>query len=208
MSGVAWQHCGDAERWCGDPEGVPLWPRRRLALGEELRERGGQRLSASAAQFLKASRWASLRIWLLASGSALMVTLSLLGFGSAYVRAERRSRMNAEAQTRALQVKQREIDALMLQLAQTNNPAQRQEITRQILDVGGNAKPLASTPLTPAPPARALPAPITHPPIASAATPAPLPPTPAVTTAPLPASAPPPADFPSVSSFPEAPSPP
>jgi serine/threonine protein kinase len=196
----------DAERWGGDAESVPLWPRRRVALGEELRSRGTQPLSASAVSFLRASRWASHRMRLLGLGSALVVSLSLLGFGTVYVRAERRSRLFAEAQNRALQFKQREIDALMQQLEQTNNPAQRQEITQQILDVGGKAKAVGSAPLPSAPPVRVGTAPVARSPIGSPPI-TPLPPVP-VTAAPAPASAALPTDFPSVSSFPEPPSPP
>jgi eukaryotic-like serine/threonine-protein kinase len=196
----------DAERWCRDPETFPLWPRRRLALGESLKKRDPQRLSESAARFLRASRWASLRMWLLVGGSAAVVAISLLVVAYSYVRGEQRSRLAAEEQTRALQEKQLKIDALVSQLEQTNNPATREEIKQQILDVGGNTKPAAPAPIASTAPVRAPSIPMLHPSAAMpiAPTTPPLPTAPPVATA-APATT---AEFPSVSSFPEAQPPP
>src|SRR5262249_8247861 len=55
----------DAERWRAEPAAVQLWPRRRLAFGEDLRKRGTAPLSAGALEFLRASRWADRRLRLL-----------------------------------------------------------------------------------------------------------------------------------------------
>jgi hypothetical protein len=204
----------DAARWRGDPEGVPLWPRRRVGLGEALQKRGSQRLSANAARFLKASRWASLRLWLLASLSMVMVALAPLGFGIAYVRAEQRSRRAAEEQTRALEENQLRINALIRQLNEAKDETTRERIAQLLREQGEPAKaPLpVATPAVPS--ARATLGPMLRPFTASTASAA----TPLLPTAVRPVAAPAPSDMPvparaltdlpSVSSFPETPSPP
>jgi serine/threonine protein kinase len=199
----------DAERWSHDPEGVPLWPRRRVGLGESLQKRGTQRLSATAVRFLKASRWASLRVWLLVGGSAVMVALSLLGFGIAYVRAEQRSRRAAEAQTRALEENQLKISALIRQLNEAKDEATRERIAQLIREQGEPAKATVSLVASTVPSPRAAMGPMARPPMPlstamASATPslpgAVIPPAP-----PVPPNAPASTDLPSVSSFPEPP---
>jgi serine/threonine protein kinase len=199
----------DSEQWRGDPEAVPLWPSRRLALGEELQKRGSQRLSATAVRFLKASRWAALRGWLIVLGSAAMVALSLLGFGYTYVRAEQKSRMAAEEQTRALAEKQLKINALIVQLNQAKDATTRAKIEQQILEEDDRTKRQLPVALPTVVVVRAPSGPgVRSAPTAtpSAVAPAPL----AVLTlpaAPAPAPAPIPVStvLPSVSSFPENP---
>jgi hypothetical protein len=189
----------DAERWRGDPDVVPLWPRRRLAIGEELHKRGTQRLSANAARFLKASRWAALRVWLLVLGSAAMMALSLLGFGFAYVRAEQKSREEAVKQTLALQENQREIDALIRQLKQAKDEVTIKKLEQQILDVNDRAKPPTPVPVPPSGSVRVLSGPVSRPPPSSIPS-TPPPPPPAVTLAPTSVLT----ALPTVRSFPEA----
>ncbi|MEP7124256.1 MAG: serine/threonine-protein kinase [Byssovorax sp.] len=197
----------DAERWSGDPDGVPLWPRRRVALGVALHKHAPGRLSAGAQRFLKASGWASLRVWLLVGASVAAVVLSLIGLAYTYVRGEQRSRAAAEEQMRELTEKQIKIDALMERLAQTNNPERREEIAKEILRAGVTPTSLPSVTAAARPTARAT-LPPAAPPHPSASVNSPPPPTAAATAAAdtLPAlstSASTPAPLPTTTEFPD-----
>lgn len=168
----------DAERWRADPDAVPLWPRRRVAYGQELQKRGTPRLSASAVHFLRASRWATLRLRLLVAGSAAMAAISLLVFGYLYVRAEQKSRLAAEEQTRTLQETQLKINALIAQLNQAKDEATRKDLAQQILEENERTKPLPPSP-DPVPGASSTPARVsTLPPRPPTIAPSPSPPLP------------------------------
>jgi serine/threonine protein kinase len=131
----------DAERWIGDPEGVPLWPRRRLVMGEALQKRGPKRLSAEAARFLKASRWASLRVWLLVGGSVTTALISLLGFGFAYFRAEQHRVEDLLRQKQTLENNQREINILVAQLKEATDEVTRKQIEKKIVQQAEKTDP-------------------------------------------------------------------
>jgi serine/threonine protein kinase len=150
----------DAALRRADPEGAPLWQRRRLAFGEELRRRGTVRLSPDALAFLQASRWAARRAQIAIFGSILVAGVSLLGLGIAYVRAveERESavrgslvkvedalgkeqvsrraadesRREAERRADELRRKQAEIDALLRKLDEAEDRETRQKIKEQL----------------------------------------------------------------------------
>jgi serine/threonine protein kinase len=143
----------DAALWGADPEAVPLWQRRRLAFGEDLRKRGAFAISANAVAFLAASRWAERRLRLLFAGSALTVGLSLLWVGYAYVRTiqdkqlsdqralsqveaalrkEKTSRELAEQQTDALKAKEAEVADLVNRLKAARDKETQRELEAQL----------------------------------------------------------------------------
>nr|QDA77053.1 protein kinase [Jahnella sp. MSr9139] len=145
----------DAGRWRSDPEGVPLWRRRRLAFAEELRRQGALRASEDAAAFLRASRRAERGVRVALFGAAAVAALSLLGGGAVYVRAvraeeaairaalarEQEDRRVTEEQNRRLEDAQETINALIDELNREELDARKRELLQQIHEVQARVLP-------------------------------------------------------------------
>jgi hypothetical protein len=182
-----------AAKWRADPEGTPLWARRRLAHAEELDARAAVRVSETAGAFIAAGRRAERRVRLLAGGAALAVLLSAAGGGFAYVSAareyvrtmkeeesrtaralleEQASRKNAqearavaEERTREVEKAQARITELLKQL--DDSPTKAEVVAQQAKILQGRA-PLAAPQASSVPSSSPT---VTPPPAASAAPP-------------------------------------
>jgi len=149
----------DAGRWRSDPEGVPLWRRRRLAFAEDLRRQGALRVSDDAAAFLRTSRRAERGVRVALGGAAAVAALSLLAGGAAYVRAvraeergirealtrEQESRRVTEEQNRRLEDAQETINALIDELNREALDERKRELLQQINEVQARVTPTART---------------------------------------------------------------
>jgi serine/threonine protein kinase len=133
----------DAARWKLDPELVPLWRQRRLALARDALEQAGIELDESARAFLAAGMRAERRRRRTVGALILVTSAALLVVGGAYVRGiqsekaltnaallrERDSRGLAESRTRDVQRAQQRIDELLRGMA--SSPAKSEVLALQ-----------------------------------------------------------------------------
>jgi eukaryotic-like serine/threonine-protein kinase len=136
----------DAARWQLDPETVPLWRRRRLALAQDVLDRAGIELHERARVFLAAGLRAERRRRTTLGAVTVTASTALLVVAGAYVRGiqgekaltnaallrERDSRGLAEARTRDVQHAQQRIDELLRGMANSPEKAEVQALQRQI----------------------------------------------------------------------------
>lgn len=149
----------DARRYALDPEGVPLWPRRRLLAMADLLAHGNVSISPPGRVFLDAGRRAERkRRVLLGSGVAAALLLAS-GAVIAYVIAIKDERANTEdalrkAEQRTIEVQnaQKRIDELLRNVSDAPTKDAVRELQRQIRE-GGSAAP---APPAANPPARPL----------------------------------------------------
>ncbi|MES1178281.1 MAG: serine/threonine-protein kinase [Myxococcales bacterium] len=133
----------DAARWKLDPELVPLWSQRRLAMAQDVLRRGGIEIREHSRAFLTAGlRAERRRRWVIGS-LVIAASAALLVLGGAYVRGiqsekalthaalarERDIRGLAEARTRDVQRAQRRIDELLRGMS--NSPAKAEVLSLQ-----------------------------------------------------------------------------
>jgi hypothetical protein len=149
----------DAQRFAADPDGVPVWRKRRLGLALESVANEGLTLSDRGQAFLQAGLRAESRrrraLW-----AALVTALALTVGGAAlYLRAveeergrtqaalerERESRELAEARTREVQRAQARIDELLADMGSSPAKSEVLALQAQILD----APPVAQAPAAP-----------------------------------------------------------
>jgi hypothetical protein len=187
----------DAARWRADPDGVPLWRRRRLAFAEELRRREALRVSEDAAAFLRASRRAERWTRIAIGGAVATAILSLLGGAGAYVSAmrealvtktealeqEQRSRLAAEEQRRRLEEAQETINALIDELNREELNERKRELLQQIQEVQASVAKAATPGAATRPASASRPAAA----VGQARAPSPSPPAPTAATSAAPA---------------------
>jgi serine/threonine protein kinase len=150
----------DAQRWSADPDGVPVWRKRRLAQAHEVVATGRVNLSPAAEQFVSAGRRAGRRAKVVALGASLAAAV-LLGVGavgyigavranerSALERAafeqskaelERQKRLELEQAQTELSERQSTIDGLMQKLAAAPDQETMTEVKRQIQEQQSSA---------------------------------------------------------------------
>lgn len=157
--GLAEELESDAERYLHEPEGVPLWQRRRLVAMAEVLSRRDVSISPAALAFLEAGRRAERRRRVATYGGLAVVVMLVTGGGVAYAAAinaergntekalvsERKTRELAEQRTREVQAAQKRIDELLRGVA--DSPAkdavlEQQRIIRQsgAVPAGGAAR--------------------------------------------------------------------
>jgi eukaryotic-like serine/threonine-protein kinase len=153
--GLAEELEDDAARRQHDPDGVPLWPRRRLLAMADVQARSDVNISRAAQQFLEASRGAERRRRLLVGG--LLAGLLTLASGGvfAYLRAitdergnteralqgETKSRKLAEQRAREVEAAQQRIDELLRNVSDSPTKDAVLELQRQIRATTGAPAP-------------------------------------------------------------------
>lgn len=140
----------DAAAWRSDPDGVPLWQRRRLSFGEDLRRRSA--LSETANEFLRVSRRTERRGRLFLAGSVGIAVVSLAVAGFAYVSSERAKLVEQQERTREVQEKQALIEGKQRQIDELLENAKDSEAKEKALALRTDIREVSAALDLPLPP--------------------------------------------------------